>query len=111
MTKVSDAELLSEMQGYINDAPLSRGISEPKDRFLDRVARFLGVDEKRLHSYHYNKVKKVRAIDLINAQLSLMSTQARTKEIEAEIERLRGFDAKLDSSIHVRNTQLDCKEE
>ena len=111
MTNLNDAQLLDEMKGYINVASSPRGLSETKSQALERVGRILGVDSSRIKNYHYNLLKKVRAIDIENARQRLALTQANTKRIEAEIERLRGLNAKLDSSIHVGNTQLDCKEE
>ena len=111
MTSVNDAELLNEMQGYINQASVARDMSESKSQVLERVGRFLGVPAGRISNYYYNKVKAVRAIDIENARRKIALTEANTKRIKAEIERLRGLNAKLDSSIHVGNTQLDCKKE
>ena len=111
MTNVNDAQLLDEMRGYIDQASIARDMGESKSQVLNRVARFLGVPASRISNYYYNKVKAVREIDIENARQRIALTQANTKRIEAEIERLGGFNAKLDSSIHVGNTQLDCKEE
>lgn len=92
MTNLNDAQLLDEMKGYINQASNPRGLSETKSQTLERVGRILGVDPSRIKNYYYDKVKKVRAIDIENARQRLALSRAKTKEIKAEIQRLRGFD-------------------
>lgn len=95
------AQLLDEMKSYINVASHPRGITESKSQMLARVARILGVDPSRIKNYHYNLLKKVRAIDIENARQRLALSTARTKEIKAEIKRLRGFDVSENSHSDV----------
>lgn len=111
MSDVTNGQLVDEMRGLIEQAVGQRGLGETVSRCLERASRYLGMPYKRVHSYWYRQVSIVRADELENARRKIMSTQARTKEIEAEIERLRGFNAKLDNSIHGGDTQLDCKKE
>ena len=92
MTNLNDAQLLDEMKGYINQASSPRGLSETKSQTLERVARVLGVDASRIKNYYYDKVKKVRAIDIENARQRLALSEANSREIKAEIQRLRGLD-------------------
>ena len=92
MTNFNDAQLLDEMKGYIKVASSPRGLSETKSQTLERVARVLGVDPSRIKNYYYDKVKKVRAIDIENARQRLALSEANSREIKAEIQRLRGLD-------------------
>lgn len=92
MTNFNDAQLLDEMKGYIKVASNGRGLSETKSQTLERVGRILGVDASRIKNYYYDKVKKVRAIDIENARQRLALSTARTELIKAEIIRRRGLD-------------------